>query len=408
MEITMKRLILLVWAKLGSLWCGNGDLDQVDLDLNLCRYHDCRIPDPWDSDDYLKFTDFVHQVLFHYQRSNIQRLHLTLRGLFHAIQACRRMPPDSRRHGEEVLKREKDLADTCIHFAMTKEVKILVLDFVACYWMDPNIYQRGMYKVSDYLFSCDSLQQLSLVYCQIVAPAGQICMKSLQTLYLRHVRLDERTIENLVSGCPSLENLSLISCFGLQNLNFGSPSLKHLKIFHEIDRKISGPNFSILGLPSVSNILRRSPFLERLEIQVHPELGGSDWHSVEIHPGGIRDELEVPTSIVGATYICFVLHILFCVPKHMVGKKIIPKVRGREDDGSFKFVSNHLRIVIIYCWGMNGEDPAMDYELVRLVGFLLMAARKLEKIVISPTPTFNYKKIFRSLPAASPRAVIFV
>ncbi|KAJ4821899.1 hypothetical protein Tsubulata_032185 [Turnera subulata] len=394
MEITMKRLILLVWAKLGSLWCGNGDLDQVDLDLNLCRYHDCRIPDPLDSDDYLKFTDFVHQVLLLHQRSNIQRLHLSLRGLFHAIQACRRMPPDLRRHGEEVLKREKDLADMCIHFAMRKEVKNLVLDFVACYWTDANIYQRGMYKVSDCLFSCDSLQQLSLIYCQIVASAGQICLKSLQTLYLRHVRSDDSTIENLVSGCPSLENLSLIRCYGLQNLNFGSPSLKYLKIFHEIDRKISGPNFSILGLPSVSNILRRSPFLEMLEIQVHPELGGSDWHSVEIHPGGIRDELEVPTSIV---------------PKHMVGKKkIIPKVRGREDGGSFKFVSNHLRIVRIYCWGMNYEDPAMDYELVRLVGFLLMAARKLEKIVISPTPTFNYKKIFRSLPAASPRAVIFV
>ncbi|KAJ4835760.1 hypothetical protein Tsubulata_049686 [Turnera subulata] len=393
MEITMKRLILLVWAKLGSLWCGNGDLDRVDLDLNLCRYHDCRIPDPWDSDDYLKFTDFVDQVLFHHQRSNIQRLHLTLRGLFHAIQACRRMPPDFRRHGEEVLKREKDLADMCIHFAMRKEVKILVLDFVACYWRDPNIYQRGMYKVSDYLFSCDSLQQLSLVYCQIVAPAGQICMKSLQTLYLRHVRSDDSTIKNLVSGCPSLENLSLIGCYGLQNLNFAAPSLKYLKIFHEIDRKISGPNFSILGLPSVSNILRRSPLLEMLEIQVHPEYGATDRRTTEIHPGGIRDELGVPTYIV---------------PKHMVGKKIIPKVRGREDGGSFKFVSNHLRIVIIYCWGMNGEDPAMDYELVRLVGFLLMAARKLEKIVISPTPTFNYKKIFRSLPAASPRAVIFV
>ncbi|KAJ4844228.1 hypothetical protein Tsubulata_047721, partial [Turnera subulata] len=132
MEITMKRLILLVWAKLGSLWCGNGDLDQVDLDLSLCRYHDCRRLDPWDTDEYLKFADFVHQVLFLHQRSNIQRLHLSLRGLLHAIQASRLMPSDLRRHGEEVLKREKDLADMCIPFAMRKEVKILVLDFVAC------------------------------------------------------------------------------------------------------------------------------------------------------------------------------------------------------------------------------------------------------------------------------------
>ncbi|KAJ4821900.1 hypothetical protein Tsubulata_032187 [Turnera subulata] len=349
---------------------------------------------PRDSGD-LKFIDFVHQVLLLHQRSNIQRLHLSLRGLLHAIQLRKvtrsvKLSP----YIQELLKREKVLADMCTHFAMRNEVKIFDLDFVACYSVDASIFHRGMYKVSDCLFSCDSLQQLRLVYCKIVAPAGRICMKSLQTLYLRHVRSDDSTIEKLVSRCPSLENLSLIRCYGLQNLNFASPSLKYLKIFHGIDRKISGPNFSILGLPYVSNILRRSPLLEMREIQVHPEFGADDRRTVEIHSGGIRDELGVPTSTV---------------PKHMVGKKkIIPKVRGREDGGSFEFVSNYLRTVRIYCWGMNYEDPGMDDELVRLVGFLLMAARKLEKIVISPTPTFNYKKISRSLPAASPRAVILV
>ncbi|KAJ4834030.1 hypothetical protein Tsubulata_010744, partial [Turnera subulata] len=42
----------------------------------------------------------------------------------------------------------------------------------------------------------------------------------------------------------------------------------------------------------------------------------------------------------------------------MVDKIIIPEVRGRENGGSFKCFSNHLRKVRIHC-------PEMDYELVQ-------------------------------------------
>ncbi|KAJ4847427.1 hypothetical protein Tsubulata_044087 [Turnera subulata] len=181
-----------------------------------------------------------------------------------------------------------------------------------------------MYKVSDSLFSCDSLQQLSLVYCRVAAPAGQICMKSLRTLYLRQVLSHDNTIENLIS-----------------------------------DPEISVPNIKSLALASVSNLLRRSPW-------------------------GIRDELGFPPSFAH---------------DRMVRGRIIPKVRGRENGGPFKSFSKHLRNVRIHC-------EEMDYELVQLVGLVLKTARNLEKIVFSPTPTSKYKKIFRSLPAASPRAVI--
>ncbi|KAJ4827304.1 hypothetical protein Tsubulata_028264 [Turnera subulata] len=224
----------------GSLWASIDNLD-----LNSCLSHDCHIRVNRDSDDF-KFIDFVHQVLLLHQRSNIQRLHLSLRGLWrdNAIQN------GYGNNHTEVLRRGKELADMCVHFA-----------------------------------------QLSLVYCTVAAPAGQIWMKSLQTLYLRQVWSDDCTIENLVSGCPLLEKLSLIRCYGLQKLNLASPNLKYLKFFHETDPEISVPNIKSLALASVSNLLRRT-------------------------------------------------------------------------------------------------------------------ARNMEKIVFSPTPTPEYKKIFKSLPAASPRAVI--
>ncbi|KAJ4834029.1 hypothetical protein Tsubulata_010743 [Turnera subulata] len=83
----------------------------------------------------------------------------------------------------------------------------------------------------------------------------------------------------------------------------------------------------------------------------------------------------------------------------MVDNMINPEVRRRENGGSSKFFLNHLRIVRFHCW-------EMDYAFLLLVGFVVMTARNLEKIVISPSPTFIYKKILLSLPRASPRAVI--
>ncbi|KAJ4827306.1 hypothetical protein Tsubulata_028267 [Turnera subulata] len=398
-----QKLILLVWAKLGSLCSsdrsrvkhdtsggstselrGFGSLwaSSIDnLDLNSCLYHDCNLGPHWDSDD-LKFIDFVHQVLLLHQRSNIQRLHLSLRGLWRDLAIHYAYGYN---HTKEVSKREKELADICIHFAVRKEVKILDLDFVACFWTNNHdFHHRRMYKVSDSLFSCDSLQQLSLVYCRVAAPAGQICMKSLRTLYLRQVWSHDNTIENLISVCPLLEKLSLIRCYGLQKLNLASPILKYLKFFHETDPEISVPNIKSLALASVSNLLRRCPCLEMLEIQVHRGLGIHDNHFHEICPGGIRDELGFPPSFAH---------------DRMVRGRIIPKVRGRENGGPFKSFSNHLRNVRIHC-------EEMDYELGQLVGLVLKTARNLEKIVFSPTPTPEYKKIFKSLPAASPRAVI--
>ncbi|KAJ4834032.1 hypothetical protein Tsubulata_010748 [Turnera subulata] len=273
----------------GSLWASIDNLH-----LNLCLSHDCNRLSPRDSDDF-KFIDFVHQVLLLHQKSDIHRLHLSLRGLLHVLQVSH--PSDL--HPHELLKREKDLADMCIHFALKKEVKILALDFVACSSWDATFFHRGMYKVSDWLFSCDSLKQLNLVYCRVVAPEGEICMKSLQKLYLKYVRSDDSTVENLVSGCPMLESLYLIRCYGLQKLNFTSSNLKYVKVFHHtysgLERRM---------LPFVVNLLRRSPFLETLEIQMHPDI--------------CDEQRAFPfyyyRSYVGVKYIYFVLHILFlCV-----------------------------------------------------------------------------------------------
>ncbi|KAJ4825405.1 hypothetical protein Tsubulata_046407 [Turnera subulata] len=380
----------------GSLWASIDNLD-----LNLCLSHDCRIVVARDSDDF-KFIDFVHQVLLLHQKSDIYRLHLSLRGLLHVVQLSYAIPSDPCPHSQELLKRETDLADMCIHFAMRKEVKILDLDFVAACqedWLKHwTFLHKGMYKVSDCLFSCDSLQQLSLVYCRVVAPAGQICMKCLQTLYLRHVYLDDSTVENLISGCPLLENLSLIRCYGFQKLNFASPNLKYVNVFRHTSSglEISGPHIKVLHMRSC---LFRDFKLDNYSSALDVTLGLCsaplvDAKSYEKYPG-LRMMLEQCKYAQALTIEARILE----VSEDMGDNMITPEVREGENGGSFKFVLNHLRIVRFHWW-------EMDFELFQLVRFVLMAARNLEKIVISPTPNFIYKIILLSLPRASPRAVM--
>lgn len=79
-------------------------------------------------------------------------------------------------------------------------------------------------------------------------------MRSLRILFLEHVALNDAKVEGILSGCPFLENLSLIECYNLCKLNSVSPNLKYLKVAiarcENSRLEISGPNivsFDISG-----------------------------------------------------------------------------------------------------------------------------------------------------------------
>jgi hypothetical protein len=106
--------------------------------------------------------------------------------------------------------------DRCLSFVAESNVE--ELDLVLSYYPLPQT-----------ILHAKSLRVLKLVMLGLKA-FGSITLPSLKTLSLKFVKLDNETIYNLISSCPSLEDLDLDRCLGLSNLRVSNPNLKSLQL----------------------------------------------------------------------------------------------------------------------------------------------------------------------------------
>ncbi|XP_010275939.1 PREDICTED: putative F-box/LRR-repeat protein At5g54820 [Nelumbo nucifera] len=181
------------------------------------------------------FVNFVNNALILHERSTIHKFRLSLKFYFdNSFEEDMHMLG-----GDEVIRKAKKISgqirdvaiqiDTWIRFAIRREVKVLDLDFLGgC----------GDSSASDfpctlpfYVFNNNLLTEMKLVYCGI-EPSWHFYMGSLKSLSLKYIRLPNETIDCILSGCPMLEDLTLIRCYDLTKLRFTSPNLKNLIIYH--------------------------------------------------------------------------------------------------------------------------------------------------------------------------------
>ncbi|KAJ4813343.1 F-box/RNI/FBD-like domain protein [Rhynchospora pubera] len=93
---------------------------------------------------------------------------------------------------------------------------------------------REACKIPSRLFSCLALERLILSECIINVPQNFQGFKLLHTLYLFSFKLSGiTTIENLVSGCPLLERLTLFEFVQQGCLHIIAPNLRELDILGE-------------------------------------------------------------------------------------------------------------------------------------------------------------------------------
>ncbi|GKB02447.1 thiamine thiazole synthase, chloroplastic-like protein [Tanacetum coccineum] len=69
---------------------------------------------------------------------------------------------------------------------------------------------------------------MTLSWCVFNPPNGAISWERLECLCLFCVTLDEDMIEKILSGCPCLESLELIDCYGYTRIDVTSKSVKKL------------------------------------------------------------------------------------------------------------------------------------------------------------------------------------
>ncbi|XP_016496978.2 putative F-box protein At1g49610 [Nicotiana tabacum] len=201
---------------------------------------------------YQNYVDFVNRTLLSRGTSKIRRLKI---GLF--LNASYR----------------KDY-DGWILYAAKNNVEELFLEFNqdCCYWFPPQCVYRN-----------SSFKTLSLWSCKFIHDV-QITWNLLTKLTLRFSVLGNQDVHKIMVGAPKLEFLELDSCWGYDDLNIDSPSLRTLIVCewesvefeHGPIMTISAPNVQTLRL---SGFLYRKCILMNVQsvvnatLSIHPHTG---------------------------------------------------------------------------------------------------------------------------------------
>ncbi|KAG5545425.1 hypothetical protein RHGRI_017791 [Rhododendron griersonianum] len=146
---------------------------------------------------------FINKSLLVHKGSKVQKLNITFK-------YCHTDAP---------------LVDSWIQFAMTRNVNQFYLDFRRC-----NSH-KFKYTLHDTIFRCSLLTVLTVKSCIIKFPA-KIKLRSLRTLSFEKVHFDGGAVNNLLSSCSTLEDLSFAHCHWAKNhdLVIMNSCVKTLKI----------------------------------------------------------------------------------------------------------------------------------------------------------------------------------
>ncbi|MCD9639354.1 hypothetical protein HAX54_023794 [Datura stramonium] len=156
---------------------------------------------------------------------------------------------------EECYAKDVDL---WVHFA-TKlaNVERFILGFSMNY---------QSYEFPQFAFKNSLLRKLGLWYCQL-NPSGSVNWSSLISLSFGYVDFKDGVFEEVLSGCPNLECLSLVGVSGIHPLEISSVKLRELTIEdyydenHDLWLEISAPyiqNLHLSGLCSEIRIRQRN------------------------------------------------------------------------------------------------------------------------------------------------------
>ncbi|KAA8524483.1 hypothetical protein F0562_010906 [Nyssa sinensis] len=221
------------------------------LSFDVCSYHDCDSFESFDDDDSgptydKRFLGLMHNVLILHERSTIHEFHLRFHFSLYYSSGESGLEESILQNYVSKERRMASEISSWIRFAMRKKVKVLDLDLNGCCY----IYETAHYTLPNIVLRSGYLTELKLAACDI-KPLGQIHLNSLKTLSLQEVMLSEKTMDEILCGCPLLENLSLMDCYGFSKLNFTSPNIKKLMLILRVNEprlKISCPNLVSLEI----------------------------------------------------------------------------------------------------------------------------------------------------------------
>ncbi|CAH8379710.1 unnamed protein product [Eruca vesicaria subsp. sativa] len=161
------------------------------------------------------------------------------------------------------LKTSPPQIDSLVEFAISRNVEKLSVT-------NHDLSFNKTCSFPDFFYLSSSLKQLSvslLPLCDMI-PTCAVSWKSLRNLSLIHCKLGQESIDNILSGSPILESLTLYECRVLKRLDLRkSLSLRRLEIYHwhppRAHQELLGPSGPVEIVAPHINYLRLRIFTDK-------------------------------------------------------------------------------------------------------------------------------------------------
>ncbi|XP_076909659.1 putative F-box/LRR-repeat protein At3g28410 [Bidens hawaiensis] len=150
-----------------------------------------------------------------------------------------------------------EILSNWIHYAINCNVEELDLAL----W---GFQSEVMFPLDQLFFVNSCFTDLRLALCMF-NPTGAIAWKNLKSLFISYGKLDEATIENILSGSPVLETLELEGCYGYMRINITSKSVKKLVFIVYMNRHRPENDIIEINAPNILSLtVRRHMWLGKI------------------------------------------------------------------------------------------------------------------------------------------------
>ncbi|KAL2504140.1 F-box/fbd/LRR-repeat protein [Abeliophyllum distichum] len=281
-----------------------------------------------------------------------------------------------------------------------------------------EIWKGHRYKLPSSLYSFQKLIHLELFNCLLKPPYIFNGFKSLKSLDLQHITMDQDAFEDMVSNCPLLERLTLMNFDGFTRLKIHAPNLLFFDVggvFEEVGFQdtinlaivsiglYANPgsdwNLAFGSTGNLINLFANLPRIQRLEVQ--------NFFLKYLAAGGVP--VKLPTPCIDLTFLsirvnfndleenlaalCLLrsspnlqeLELLARSDEHATMRSVMNTVENYQS-----FPLNELRLVkIVGIFGIRKE--------LSFVKFLLANSPVLGRMTIKPAPVVGGMEMAKEL-----------
>ncbi|KAL7117192.1 hypothetical protein ACP275_03G057500 [Erythranthe tilingii] len=280
-----------------------------------------------------------------------------------------------------------------------------------------EIWKGHRYKLHSSIYSYQKLVHLELFNCLLKPPSNFNGFKSLKSLDLQHITMDQSEFEKIIASCPLLERLTLMNFEGFGLLNIRAPSLLFFDVggvFEDVSF-VGTFNLAVVSIGLyVNNGIERNlgfgtgnlikffaclPHIQRLEVQSfflkHLACG--------IIPG------KLPTPCLDLSYLSIRINFndmeenmaALCLLRSSPNLQELELLaRTEEQNTAFgapsivenfpSFSFSQLRLVKII--GISGIKQELNF-----INFLLLNTPVLEKMTVKPASTDSGWELVKEL-----------